>query len=249
MGDSSEGNFSYFAEIAASYDRVQSVLSPPYERGLEMIVELIPFEPDDPFEFVDLGCGTAEPTARVLERFGKATGTCLDSEPEMLRIAKRKLVPYSGRYEVREADITDCAIPRCDLVFSAKTFHHVHPDRLPPLLTTDRRARCGPAVVSSCTIRCLSGLAWSAAVRQQASRFRERHVQRAIDSGRVTREEIDARREYKRMMKAAGKDVEYEHRAEDLIDAMTVTGFGEVAVAWRLFADTILLAFVPAGDS
>ncbi len=247
MRDSSEGNFSYFAEIAASYDRVQSVLSPPYQRGLEMIVELIPFDPDDPFAFVDLGCGTAEPSARVLERFGRATGACIDNEPEMLRIAKRKLAQYSGRIEVREADITDCAIPPCDLVFSAKTFHHVHPDRLPSLIARIASAlRPGGCFILYDTMSI--GPGWSAAFRQQASRFRERHVQRAIDSGRVTREEIDARREYKRRMKATGKDIEYEHRAEDLIRTMTGAGFEEATVAWRLFADTILLAFLQAGE-
>ncbi|MDE3000481.1 MAG: methyltransferase domain-containing protein [Gemmatimonadota bacterium] len=248
MGNGSNEGFSYFAEIAASYDRVQSVLSPPYERGLEMIVELIPFDTDEPFEFVDLGCGTAEPTARALQRFGRATGSCIDSEPEMLRIAKRKLTPYAGRYDVREADITEYAIPPCDVVFSAKTFHHVHPDRLPSLIARVAGAlRPGGCFILYDTMSV--GPGWSAAVRQQASRFRERHVQRAIDSGRVTRVEIDARREYKRMMKAAGKDVEYEHRAEDLIGAMTGAGFEEVAVVWRSFADTILLAFVTAGDS
>ena len=50
-------------------------------------------------------------------------------------------------------------------------------------------------------------------------------------------------------MKAAGKDVEYEHRAEDLINAMTGAGFDDVAVVWWMFADTILLAFAPPGDS
>ena len=243
MSDSSPEGFSYFAEIAASYDRVQSVLSPPYERGLETIVELVPFDPHEPFDFVDLGCGTAEPTARVLERFSRSSGTCIDSEPEMLRIAKRKLTPYPGRVEVREGDLTDCTIPPCDLVFSAKTFHHVHPDRLPSLIARIAAAlRPGGCFVLYDTMSV--GPGWSDEVRRQAARFRERHVQRAIDSGRVTREEIDARREYKRMMKAAGKDVEYEHRAEDLMHAMTGAGFEEVAVVWRLFADTILLAFV-----
>ena len=51
--------------------------------------------------------------------------------------------------------------------------------------------------------------------------------------------------EYKRAMKAAGEDVEYEHSAENMIDAMTEAGFAEVAVVWRMFADTILLAFTP----
>lgn len=243
MGDATQEGFSYFAAIAASYDRVQSVLSPPYARGIEMIVELTPFDSDEPFEFVDLGCGTAEPSARVLERFGRATGTCIDSEPEMLQIAKRKLTPYPGRIEVREGDLTDCAIPSCDLVFSAKTFHHVHPDRLPSLIARIAAAlRPGGCFILYDTMSV--GPGWSDEVRQQASRFRERHVQRAIDSGRVTREEINARREYKRTMKAAGKDVEYEHRAEDLMRVMAGAGFKEAAVVWRLFADTILLAFV-----
>ena len=44
-------------------------------------------------------------------------------------------------------------------------------------------------------------------------------------------------------MKAAGQDVEYEHSAENMIDAMIEARFDEVAVVWRMFADTILLAF------
>ena len=49
-------------------------------------------------------------------------------------------------------------------------------------------------------------------------------------------------------MKAAGQDVEYEHSAENMIDAMSEAGFDEVAVVWRMFADTILLAFTPTKD-
>ena len=59
----------YFAAIAESYDRLQPILSPPYSKGLEMIVDLIPFDPNVTFKSVERGCGTAEPTARVLERF------------------------------------------------------------------------------------------------------------------------------------------------------------------------------------
>ena len=248
MSDSSPENFSYFANVAESYDRVQRVLSPPYARGLETIVDLIPFEPGEPFEFVDLGCGTAEPTSRVLERFRRATGTCIDSEPEMLRLAKRKLTPYSGRIEVREADITGCAVPSCDVVFSGKTVHHVHPGDLSALFARIAGAlRPNGRFILYDTMSIGPGL--GAEVRLQLSRYRERHIRYAIESGTVTREEIDARREYKRRMKAAGKDVEYEHRAEDLIRAMTGAGFEDVAVVWRMFADTILLAFTAPGDS
>ncbi len=238
---------SYFATIADSYDRLQPVLSPPYSRGLDMIVELIPFAADATFEFVDLGCGTAEPTVRMLEHFRHATGTCIDSEPEMLALARRKLGPYSSRIEVREADITSCAIEPCDVVFSAKTIHHVAPVGLPELFAQIAGAlRPGGCFVLYDAMSV--GPYWGARVRQQASRFRQRHLQEAVDSGVATRQEIEARMEYKRAMKAAGRDVEYEHSAESMIEAMTGAGFAEVAVVWRMFADAILLAFTPARD-
>ena len=245
MGASSPERSSYFATVADSYDRLQPVLSPPYSKGLDMIVDLIPFDADASFEFVDLGCGTAEPTVRVLEHFRRATGTCIDSEPEMLALARQKLTPYSGRIEVREADITSCDIQPCDVVFSAKTIHHVPPVGLPELFPQIAGAlRPGGCFVLYDAMSV--GPRWGASVRQQASRFRQRHLQDAVASGVATRQEIDARVEYKRAMKAAGQDVEYEHSAENMIDAMTEAGFAEVAVVWRMFADTILLAFTPA---
>ncbi|MYA22463.1 MAG: class I SAM-dependent methyltransferase [Gemmatimonadetes bacterium] len=239
---------SYFATIADSYDRLQPVLSPPYSKGLDMLVDLIPFDADDTFEFVDLGCGTAGPTVRVLEHFRHATGTCIDSEPEMLALAKRKLTPYSDRIEVREADITSCDIQPCDLVVSAKTFHHLPPAGLSELFARTAGAlRPGGCFVLYDAMSV--GPRWGASVRQQASRFRQRHLQDAVASGVATQQEIDARVEYKRAMKAAGQDIEYEHSAENMIDAMIDAGFAEVAVVWRMFADTILLAFTPAKDA
>ena len=44
-------------------------------------------------------------------------------------------------------------------------------------------------------------------------------------------------------MKQAGKDVEYSHRAEDLLAAMAESRFREVGVVWRHFASTVLTAF------
>ena len=209
-----------------------------------MIVDLIPFDADDSFGFVELGCGTAEPTVRVLEHFRHATGTCIDSEPEMLALAGRKLTPYSDRIEVREANIIRCDIQQCDLVFSAKTIHHIPPADLPELFARIAGAlRPGGCFVLYDAMSV--GPHWGASVRRQSSRFRRRHLQDAVAAGVATQQEIDARVEYKRAMKAAGQDIEYEHSAENMIDAMIEAGFDEVAVVWRMFADTILLAFKP----
>jgi hypothetical protein len=59
----------------------------------------------------------------------------------------------------------------------------------------------------------------------------------------TTQEEIDARWELKRRMKAEGKDIEYRHHAEDLLAAMQTAGFTEVGLVWRMFAATVLVGF------
>ena len=234
--DTSEEGDRYFAAVAESYDRLQPVLSPPYEKGLKMIVDLIPFDPEETFEFVDLGCGTAEPAFRVLQHFPQANGTCIDSEPEMLPIASKKLAAFPSRAEVLQGDMTHCEIPGCDVVLSAKAVHHVPPDHLTALFARIRGAlRPGGCFILYDAMSL--GPSWGPASRQQVARFRRRHVQRAIDSGIATREEIERRRDYKRRMKAAGKDVEYEHDAEGLMRKMGQAGFDEVSVAWRMFAE------------
>ena len=232
---------SYFAAVAESYDQLQPVLSPPYAKGLAMIVDLIPFDPEETFEFVDLGCGTAEPSLRLLRHFPHAAGTCIDSEPEMLSIARKKLAAFPGRAEVLQGDMIRCEIPGCDVVLSAKAVHHVPPDHLSALFARVRGAlRPGGCFILYDAMSL--GPAWGPVARRQASRFRQRHIRRAIDSGIATREEIELRQDYKRRMKAAGKDVEWEHDAEGLMRRMGDAGFDEVSVSWRMFADTILVA-------
>jgi hypothetical protein len=45
-------------------------------------------------------------------------------------------------------------------------------------------------------------------------------------------------------MKAEGKDVEYYHSAEQLLEQMSQSGFAEVGIVWQYFADAILVGFV-----
>jgi trans-aconitate methyltransferase len=222
---------------------VQPILAgPSYNKGLDMIVELIPFGQDDAFEFTELGCGTAEPTMRILQHFPYARGTCIDNEPEMLALAERKLGSHKGRARVQQADIIGCDIPACDLVFSAKAIHHVSPADLPPLFTRIVHA-LKPGGCFILHDGMLVGPQWDANIRGLSRRFHDRHVQNAIAAGQATQEEIDARREFKRKMKAAGKDVEYRHRADDILTAMGEAGFSETGIVWWMFADSIHMGF------
>lgn len=126
----------YFTSIAESYDRIQPIIvGPSYDRGLQMVIDLIPYSANDKFQFVELGCGTAEPSFRMLARFLHATGICIDNEPAMLEIARKKLSSYYNRIEVRKGDITICEIPTCDVAFSSLAFHHIPPENLTAVLS------------------------------------------------------------------------------------------------------------------
>jgi ubiquinone/menaquinone biosynthesis C-methylase UbiE len=239
---------SYFAVVAESYDRLQPVIAGrSYGNGLDMIVELIPFDPDDAFSFVELGCGTAELSMRVLQYFPHAKGTCVDSEREMLLLATQKMAEHKGRVEIQEADMTNLSLPSCDVVLSAKAFHHVPPADLARLLVRIARAlQAGGCFILYDHIDV--GPQWGGKVREQSRRLYHRHVQAAIAAGKATQEEIDARWAFKRRMKAEGKDLEYRHAANDILQVMSDAGFTEVGIVWRMFADTILVGFTPHQD-
>lgn len=230
----------YFATVAESYDRLQPILAgPSYNKGLDIIVDLIPFDANDTFQFVELGCGTAEPSRRVLQHFPNATGTCIDSELEMLKLAKQKLTSYGHRTQIHTSDITHCDIPPCDVVFSAKAMHHVSPTDLPTLFKRIAHS----LHPSGCFIihDAMPMPQWGPQILQQSRQCYTRHIQNAIATGLATQAEIDTRLAYKKNMKAQGKDVEYRHQANDMINTMTEAGFSEAAVVWRMFNDTIIL--------
>jgi tRNA (cmo5U34)-methyltransferase len=245
MDSSTPKESRYFGAVAGTYDRLQPIIAGrSYGEALGIIVDLIPYDSDDTFEFVELGCGTGEPSMRVLQHFPLARGTCIDTEPEMLEIAKRKLASAADRADIRQADMRGCDMPPCDVVFSAKAFHHVSAGDLPLLLKRIVLAlRPGGCFILYDHMPV--GPQWGVKTREQSRRLYRRHIQSAIAAGQATQEEIDARWAFKKNMKAAGKDVEYRHTADEILDAMGEAGFAEVGIVWQMFADTILLGFTP----
>jgi len=238
-------NETYFASISDSYDRIQPIIAgPSYGFGLDMVVDLIPYDTGDIFQFVELGCGTAELSARILERFPQARGTCIDNEPVMLEIARKRFQPLSKRSEVREGDMTVYEIPICDVVFSAKAFHHVNPHKLNTMLSRIAEAlRPGGCFILFDNMEV--GQTGNTNIRRQKNIIDQQHVSQAIETGKVTQDEIDARWSFKRKMKAEGKDTEYRHRADDILKIMRGAGFVEAGRVWQMFADTVLVGFIP----
>ncbi len=243
MLEHEESRQSYFAAIAESYDRLQPVVAgPAYQAGLEFMVKLIPHEPEDAFTCVELGCGTAAPTAAVLARFPAARCIAIDNEPAMLEIARKKLGKYGNRAEIRAAEAATVGLPECDVVLSSFMLHHVPPADLPELLRRAAAAlRPGGCAIVLDTMQ--AGPRWGEQIAALRGRLYRAHAQAAIASGQATQEEIDARWAFKRRMKQEGHDVEYRHSAEDILRAMAEEGFGDVGLVWRQFAVTALMGF------
>jgi len=239
----------YFGSVAESYDRLQPIIAGSgYSEGLTMMVELVRHERLDAFRFVELGCGTAELSRRVLERFPRSTGIGIDSESAMVEVARKKLASYGDRFRLCEADVGSCDLPACDLVLSSYVFHHVAPRDLRGML-----ARIAGALEPDGCLILLDQMKartpWGGRLAAQGRRIHQRHVAAAIAAGRATQAEVGARWELKRRTKSEGMDVEFIHTAEDVLDVMLAAGFNEAGLVWRRFASTILVAFAPAEPS
>jgi ubiquinone/menaquinone biosynthesis C-methylase UbiE len=237
------GSRSYFAAVAESYDRLQPVLAGPgYEAGLQFVLQSVPHEPEDRFRCVELGCGTATLTARLLAAFPNACAVAIDGEPAMLEIARTKLGAHAGRVEVRQAEALSCDLPACDLMLSSYLFHHIPPEAMKAVF-----GRIADALKPGGCLLLLdqmhAGPEYGDRLRAVSRRLYRQRVEAAIAAGLTTQAEIDARWELKRRMKQEGQDVEYRHRAEDLLSAMYDAGFAEVGLVWRVFASTVLVGF------
>jgi len=241
------GDDGYFAGIAETYDRLQPIVAGPwYERGLAMVLDLVPREPKEGFGFVELGCGTATLTKMLLNGFPCAHGLAVDGESAMLEIARQKLVAYGRRAAVEQANILSYRLPECDVVVSSFVFHHLPPEKLPETFRRIASAlRPGGCLIllDQMTV----GPAWGKRIGRQGWRLVWRHTAEAVAVGLATQEEVDARFALKRRMKEEGKDVEYRHSAEQIIQVMQAAGFDEVGLVWRMLGYTVLMGFVPEG--
>lgn len=94
---------------------------PLYDRLQAATIEAIPFEPATA---LDLGIGTGETSARLLERFPETRITGLDSDPDML---------YRARDLVADVSLARMEDPLpdgpWDLIFSVLSVHRLNDDQ------------------------------------------------------------------------------------------------------------------------
>jgi tRNA (cmo5U34)-methyltransferase len=91
--------------------------SPLREEQLDLLIDIIrayPHQDIVPQQVLDLGCGAGIVMARVLEALPDVRCVGLDGSPPMLEMARERLAPYDGRYELALGDfetLEPAAIP------------------------------------------------------------------------------------------------------------------------------------------
>lgn len=115
-----------FGRLAGEYDGLRRKLLPCFDSFYRTVLDAIPFSPDQPFTFVDLGAGTGLLTEMVLAAFPKAHAVLIDLAPDMLVLAEQRLQGMRDRFSIRVADYTRVELPAgCGVVGSAMSIHFV----------------------------------------------------------------------------------------------------------------------------
>ena len=114
--------------VATSEDRERSRTD---QRRL--MADLLPFDDDEAFTFVDLGAGTGAAARAILDRFQRSSAILADYSPQMMDEGSRTLAAYEGRYSYVEFDMGagswPTAIPaQVAAMVSSLCVHHLpHP--------------------------------------------------------------------------------------------------------------------------
>ncbi len=106
----------------AEYDARIRTFIPHYEEMLDVAASAL-----DPKAgaIVDLGIGTGALSARCRERVPNARFVGIDSDPEMLKAAARRI---AGAQLICSSFLR-CEIPRCDAVVASFALHHVRTEK------------------------------------------------------------------------------------------------------------------------
>ncbi len=109
----------------AEYDRVIRTFIPNYQEMLSVAAAALRPRSASPL-IVDLGTGTGALAAHCLRAVPNSRLIGLDTDPEMLAVAARRLRARQ-RYgiELKQQSFTRCALPRADYFTAGISLHHV----------------------------------------------------------------------------------------------------------------------------
>ena len=126
MNDKSQSN--HFSTRAKNYDRLQPVRVEMYDFYHQLALDFMPFDTQDDFRMLDLGCGTGTFLNNVLDHYPNATCVAIDYSDEILKFAAHKVRAHSDRVSFHQEDLNQ-ELPNSfepfQLVASFSALHHL----------------------------------------------------------------------------------------------------------------------------
>lgn len=110
------------------------LIIPNRREQLDFLVDLFPWQWDQPIRVLDLGAGYGAVAEAILHRFYKATITCVDGSEAMMQHARKRLAKYGEQVELFLRDLAEphwhagIAGP-FHAVVSAIALHHLTDER------------------------------------------------------------------------------------------------------------------------
>lgn len=120
-------NSEEYVEDWAKRQRVNETLR---NRQFTLLAGLVPMEREDPFRFLDVGCGYGALSRFLLEYFPGATAVCHDGSAAMAKLGGERMMRLEGRFEYVISDFSKKGWSRAaegefDLVVSCNAIHNV----------------------------------------------------------------------------------------------------------------------------
>ena len=128
------------ADIWKSEEGVQNWTAKTAEREQKraahwrFLGELLPFDEQDVFTFLDLGAGTGAAARGILDLYPRSTAILTDFSAQMMSEGQREMQDYEGRFEYVEFDMSTSSWPAAipatlDAVVTSMCIHHLPDDR------------------------------------------------------------------------------------------------------------------------
>jgi cyclopropane fatty-acyl-phospholipid synthase-like methyltransferase len=111
------------------------VIVPRRAEQINLLADLLPQAPEAPLSVLDLGAGFGAVSEQILNRYLRATVTCVDGSAVMVARATERLLKYGERVRILRADLADAAWKAVvkgtvfEVVVSAIAIHHLTHER------------------------------------------------------------------------------------------------------------------------
>ena len=121
----------HFRVQVSDYPSLMKRLIPFYDEQREMMLRLVPFEPNSPIRVLDLGCGVGLMAAHILSAFPNASLTAFDLTDEMLDACRTRLGQSENVIYQLDDFRDDVLGSDYDLIVASLSLHHLEQSERP----------------------------------------------------------------------------------------------------------------------